>query len=198
MATIYNSAFTSVANNSLLGYKINFLEEICLEIASNDLEGSIAEVGVYKGGSARLLATAFPSKKVFLFDSFEGMIENDSHNGGAHKSGDFSDTSIEAVKDYLKDKPNCEFFKGWFPQTTANISPFEKFCFVHLDGDYYQTTKSGIDFFWDRLVQNGVIVFDDYEWNSCPGVAQAIEEFFVKSIPYKKVINGNMCAIFKI
>lgn len=32
-----------------------------------------AEVGVYKGGSLKQLAICFPERKIFGFDSFEGL-----------------------------------------------------------------------------------------------------------------------------
>ena len=36
-------------------------------------EGAMAEVGVYKGGTAKVIATAAPGKKFYLFDTFNGM-----------------------------------------------------------------------------------------------------------------------------
>ena len=37
------------------------------------IEGDIAEVGVYKGGSAKLICEATNKKPVYLFDTFEGL-----------------------------------------------------------------------------------------------------------------------------
>jgi len=59
-----------------------------------NLPGDVAEVGVYKGGTARLLAKTFErtGKTVHLFDTFSGMPPSDA-NKDLHKEGDFSDTS---------------------------------------------------------------------------------------------------------
>ena len=44
---------------------------------------------------------------------------------------------------------------------------------MHVDVDVYQPTRDSIEYFYPRLVPNGVIVCDDYNW---PGARKAIEE----------------------
>jgi hypothetical protein len=105
------------------------------------------------------------------------MMENDSDLSGGHQKGDFSDNSIEMVQEYLKENTNCRFFKGWFPETASFLTT-EKFALVHVDMDYYQSTVSCIDVFWNRIQLGGVMIFDDYEWVACPGVKRALSEFF--------------------
>lgn len=192
-----SQAFTTdIPSTSLLG-NIDHFASVAKGILDLNLEGDVAECGVYKGGSARLLATIFPNKKIFLFDSFEGMIENDILDKG-HKKGDFKDTSLEQVKSYLSDKPNCAFFPGWIPSSASFLNE-EKFCFVHLDLDLYQSTKASIEIFWPKIVSGGVMVFDDWEWENCPGVTQSITEYFDnQGIQHKKHIDLHTCSIFKI
>ena len=114
-----SSIFKDKENRSLLGGRLKNLAKVSIKIQNKKLNGNIAECGVYRGGSARLLATIFPEKKIFLFDSFQGMIENDSINTAYKpmKKGDFSNTSLDSVKEYLSDKSNCLFFQGWLPQS---------------------------------------------------------------------------------
>lgn len=196
MGQIINNTYVNTDNTSLLGDKIYFLESICQKIVDLGLDGSVAELGVYKGGSARLIATAFPSKPVYLFDSFAGMIEDDSDIDGKHKKNDFNDVTYDMVRQYLSDKPNCLFYKGWFPET-AKFLTTEKFCLVHLDGDYYQSTVAGIEVFWNRMVPGGVIIFDDIDWFACPGVRRAVDEFFTDKVKHVREMGNNSCAIFK-
>ena len=114
-----------------------------------------------------------------------------------HRKGDFKDTSLENVQTYLCDKPNCLFFPGWLPES-AGVLKEEKFCFVHLDLDLYQSTKAAIEIFWPRLVDGGVIVFDDWEWQRCPGVKKSIQEYFDdQGLKHKKQIIDNVCNIYK-
>ena len=196
MMSFINEAFAGIQNNSLLGGKMNNLEAIASYILESNLSGDIAECGVYKGGSARLLSTIFPDKRIFLFDSFQGMLESDTLDKG-HVKGDFKDTSLDSVKTYLSDKPNCSFFPGWLPES-ASFLTVEKFCFIHIDLDLYQSTKAAIEIFWPRLINGGVMVFDDWEWQYCPGVKKSIEEYFNQNIPHIKKINGNVCSVFKL
>jgi O-methyltransferase len=122
------------------------------------------------------------------------MQESDTLTNG-HKKGDFSDTSLEQVKEYLNDKTNCLYYPGWIPES-ANFLTSENFCLIHLDLDLYQSTSAAIKIFWPRLVTGGVMVFDDWEWKNCPGVKRAIEEYFVE-IPHERKTNNNTCAIYK-
>lgn len=84
------------------------------------IEGDIAEVGVYKGGSAKLICEA-TKKPVHLFDTFEGLpdlCENDDPEQ-FHK-GEYS-ASFEDIKSYLKNYPNAYFYKGLFPSTAEHV-----------------------------------------------------------------------------
>ena len=86
------------------------------------LPGDVAEVGVYKGGTARLLAKILEStgKTVHLFDTFSGMPSSDPERD-IHAAGDFSDTSLESVRDYLHNCGNVRFYQGLFPDTAKPL-----------------------------------------------------------------------------
>jgi hypothetical protein len=196
-----NPLVKEILDRSLLGaQKLQNLQDIAAYVLSKNLEGDVAECGVYKGGSAKVIASVFDSKKVFLFDSFSGMREDDVFLEG-HKRGDFSDTNIEDVKRFLSDRPNCLFFQGWLPDSAAFINRQQKFCFVHVDLDLYESTLSAVSIFWPRLVVGGVMVFDDWDWQRCPGVKKAVEEYFDSDssrVPHVKEIRSNVCAILKL
>lgn len=160
---------------SLLKEKLIFIEQISNYILKNNIRGEIVEAGVFKGGCSKLLASKFPDRSVYLFDTFTGMKEDDEF--GEHRIGDFSNTSLSSVKQYLKNYSNCIFRPGWFPNTASGLEHV-KFAMVHADMDLYQSTKSIIEFFWPRITTGGVIVFDDYEFRKCPGVKKAIEEYY--------------------
>ena len=142
------------------------------------LAGDVAEVGVYKGGTARMLAKIFAptGKTVHLFDTFAGMPAVDPARD-LHHAGDFSDVSLEGVSEYLSDCPNVRLYQGFFPATSGPIEG-STFCFVHADVDIYQSVLDCCRFFYPRLVAGGVLIFDDYGRNSCPGAKAAVDEFF--------------------
>ena len=142
------------------------------------LDGAIAELGVYKGGGAKLMSAFKSARALHLFDTFEGMPAVDSVVD-LHNEGDFSDTSLESVQNYLKDYPNCYFHKGFFPETTRDLPEDIEFCMVHLDVDIYESTLSGLTYFYPRLKKGGVIISHDFNAISCPGVRKAFDEFFI-------------------
>jgi hypothetical protein len=144
------------------------------------LPGAVAEVGVFKGGSAKFMMKCLPSKEFWLFDTFEG---NPVADAGGHKVGDFP-AAHDDVAAYLADGcDNHTIVPGIFPESaeiylTSDYSlEDEEFCLVHLDADNYEATLAGLKFFWPKLIQGGKFYIHDYDWHACPGVKQAIEEF---------------------
>lgn len=144
--------------------------------------GEVAQVGVYRGGTARMVAECFLSsrKRVYLFDTFEGLPQaskDDGANGAQNnEEKQFTDTDFSEVKEYFSDLPNVEFRKGFFPDTARGLEN-QEFCFVYLDADLYRSTKDGLDFFYPRMVPGGVIIMDDYGTKGWPGVEKAAREF---------------------
>lgn len=146
--------------------------------ATAPLGGALAELGVFKGGGARLLCAAKHNDPLHLFDTFEGMPETDA-SVDLHRKGDFSDTSEDAVKQYLADYPEVHSHKGWFPDSARRDLPDDiQFRFVHLDVDIYESTLAGLEYFYPRLKKGGVLISHDYNALSCPGVKKAFDAYF--------------------
>jgi len=141
------------------------------------LGGAIAELGVYKGGSAKLMGEFKAGLPFHLFDTFEGM-PSVNRVVDLHHEGDFSDITLENVQSYLESCSQCVFHPGFFPDTTRDLSESTEFCFVHLDVDIYESTLSGLEFFYPRLKKGGVIISHDFNSISCPGVKKAFDEYF--------------------
>jgi hypothetical protein len=160
------------------------------------LPGEVAELGVYRGGSAKLLASVFPDKPVHLFDTFQGMPET-SRTHDQLEPGVFADTSLEAVRAYLADCPHVAFHPGFFPDTASPVEDHH-FCFVHLDADIYSSTLSGIEFFYPRMNSGGVMAFHDYAQPDCRGVREAIDEFFADKPETVVFTPPNQCFVIKL
>lgn len=155
--------------------RLDFIVHYILE--TRNLEGDVAEVGVYKGGTARLI-TQYTGKKIFLFDTFEGMPIVSKVD--LHKKGDFADTSVKHVASILVGN-NHSIYKGTFPGQNAEYVEFRKFSLVHLDVDIYDSIKECLEFFVPRMVKGGVILLDDYLEPNCPGAKLAADEFCAKN-----------------
>lgn len=142
----------------------------------SQIAGEVAEVGVYKGGTAKLLASSLPGKTVHLFDTFAGMPTTNA-NFDKHLAGEFSDTSLAAVQQHLRECGNVRFYQGLFPSTAGPIEG-STFSLVHVDADIYDSVRACCEFFYPRLEIGAVMVFDDYGFPTCPGARKAVDEFF--------------------
>jgi len=171
------------------------IPEIGLDIIRNLVEatacipGDMAELGVFAGGSAKIISQACPSKKLHLFDTFEGLPQDDVWDIG-HKKGEFA-CAISDVQIYL-DGQNVEFHPGFFPDTTQGLN--HSYSFVHLDADLYESTKAGIEYFWPRLEEGGILMLDDYNNPTCPGVKKAVAEFIPGYKPREHKSNASFAA----
>jgi O-methyltransferase len=166
-------------------------------------EGDFAECGVYKGGSAFLIASTLVNspasgKGVHLFDTFRGMpaIANDDPSGV--KEGQFGDTSLTAVKNYLSVFPNVSFHPGVIPETFDAVKE-NRFAFVHVDVDLYQTAKDCCEFFYGRMVPGGIMIFDDYGFvHFRYSAKRAVDEFFAGKPETPITLRTGQCLIIKL
>lgn len=142
------------------------------------IEGAFAEVGVYQGETASLMHEMDPSRKLHLFDTFEGFSKRDLQSekiDDVNRSVDFSDTSEESVMKYINGNSNILSHKGYFPATTQDFT-VERYAFVHLDADLYNPTLAGLRYFYPLLSPGGVIIVHDYN-HTWEGVTKAVDEF---------------------
>lgn len=82
------------------------------------------------------------------------------------------------VKSYLEDCPNIEIRRGMFPEVIGTQFKKEKFCFMHFDGDLYNSCAYSIQLVKPRLSDKGVMLFDDFNSSNCPGIKICMEEYF--------------------
>jgi len=161
--------------------------------ATGKIEGDIAEVGVYRGGSARLMCEVRGSRSLYLFDTFEGLP--DARSGDERfGSGQYA-ASYEKVQAYLSPFRDVHLFKGLFPATAGPIMD-KRFSFVHLDVDLYESTRDSLEFFYPRVSPGGIILIHDYLW--AEGVRKAVQEFcFVRPEPILELA-GVYCGLVKL
>ena len=117
-------------------------------IKNNNIAGLIAEVGVFKGTTARLFHQAFPDKEILLFDTFEGFDERDINHQKEDSKEDLAsktvfNTSLESVQDFVGKSALVKLIPGYFPETTESINPDNQYALVHLDADLYNPQISG-------------------------------------------------------
>jgi hypothetical protein len=150
------------------------------QIVKEELAGDFAELGVYKGNTATLLATYARrlGRTAYLLDTYEGFMAEDLKGIDADaQAGAFNDTSLEAVRTLVGEE-NTRFIKGFFPDTAAHLPAAGHYCLVHIDCDLYAPMASALEYFYPRLVPGGFLIAHDYSslhWN---GAEKAVDEFF--------------------
>jgi len=149
------------------------------------LDGQFLEIGVYKGGTAFLLASLLQdTNKVFIgCDTFNGMPPT-REGTDEHQEGDFADTSYESVCAHLRGLKRVALLQGLFPDCAQDVLSKNNFAFVHVDVDIYDSVLRTCEAVYPRLSKGAVMVFDDYGFPQCAGAKQAVDEFFdSRSLP---------------
>ena len=89
------------------------------QIHQQNIPGDVAELGVFQGDFSCLISTAFPDRKIHLFDTFEGFSEKDiavetSRHLSRAKTGDFSSTDVDSVLRIMPDPSHVIIHKDGF------------------------------------------------------------------------------------
>lgn len=150
------------------------------EIVVAQVPGSLAELGVHQGASARLIHHYCPERRFYLLDTFEGFAAKDLKAEGMpvgfNGEAAFANTSLElARRNIAPVSDTLRFIQGWFPQSATEEMRADRFAFVHLDADLEAPILAGLEFFWPRLSDGGMIVVHDY--NAWPGARTAVDAF---------------------
>lgn len=173
-------------------------------ILSNDIKGAFVECGVWRGGSAMIIAQMLTNRKIknrklYLYDTFEGMsvpTKNDVSFVGriaqteiAKKGYNKNGNSTWCLADLLDVKKNLNqtnyipkniiYIKGKVEDTIPSKMPEEEIALLRLDTDWYESTKHELNFLFPKLVKKGIIIIDDYgHWKGC---RKAVDEYFSKN-----------------
>lgn len=138
-------------------------------------------------GSFRELLENEKSRRLIGFDMFDafpdsGTIDSDKQfieKWNSDFAGEFltRDELYQSLK--LKGINNVELIKGNILKTLPEFLSRNgqlRIALLHIDTDVYEPCKVGLELLFDRIVPNGLIVFDDY--STIEGETLAVDEFF--------------------
>lgn len=193
---VYNSVVFE--GNDFIRY--NMLELLASEIDRKKVSGAVAEIGVYRGDFACIINKVFPTKKLYLYDTFQGFDKKDIKCSLTKKHNDiiedFSSTGIDCVLSKMVHKKLCIIRKGYFPHT-ARPEKNEHFCFVSIDPDLFEPTYNALKFFYPRLSYGGYIMVHDYLSSQYEGSRRAIQQFSrEEKVPFLIIPDHMGSAIF--
>lgn len=148
-----------------------------------NLEGDFIDCGVNTGFCplAVIRHTDFNTlkKTYFLFDTFYGMdpkyssqYEMERHATLGYGKNDFI---YEEVKHRFKDY-NVQIIKGAIPETLT-IPVINKIAYLSIDMNSVVPEVEALNYFWDKIVQGGVIILDDYGYPGCEDQKEAHDKF---------------------
>lgn len=169
-------------------------------VVANRIPGDFAECGVWRGGSAMMMALAASrlgdqDRRIWLYDTFAGMTAPTGRDIQA-MSG-LPAGAVLAANERTGDNP----FWGIAPREVveANLRgtgyPVDRFTLVEgdvlatlpaqapdklailrLDTDWYESTRHELETLYPRLVRGGVLIVDDYGY--WEGARAAVDEYF--------------------
>lgn len=162
--------------------------------------GNVVEVGVYRGGTLRILAEAVrsvcPDYLVYGIDTFSGHPYSDGHE--VHPVGKYADTNpadvhlmldqhgllskwVRLVEGRVED-----IFEGLLRGVVAPWGSHELYpppvlkgvTFAHVDCDLHDAVLYCLENLRRAMGVHGVIFIDDYGHKHCPGATEAVKRVF--------------------
>lgn len=154
----------------------------------------IADIGAFRGGGGYFMAACaealgFERVELHCFDTFAGHQKEDVRpeleptQEAGRQVGRYTDVSPGDVRQHLAKFPAAVVHVGRIQDTAAEVESM-KFDFAHIDVNLYEPTSFALSFLHDRLVDDGIVVVDDYGNVTNQGVQQAVDEFVDKQYEY--------------
>ena len=116
------------------------------------VEGAVAEIGVWQGGSgwnmAKVMDQLGDRRPLHLFDFFDEHV----------RSNPEAIMCLDEIRARFAFYDPAQFYRGFANELMTAISD-QTFCFVHIDLGYMHDV---LEFFWDRLAPGGIMAFDNY------------------------------------
>lgn len=165
--------------------RLNYLVKKCRETLRR-IPGNVLEVGVYKGGTfvhlAELVKEICPQFRAIGIDTFSGHPYSDGHE--VHAQGKYGDVNLQTLKATVRKM-------GLAPWTTFHIGEVENIfhnlkinnvSFAHIDCDLYIPIKFCALNVPIVMNHSGIMYFDDYGHEHCPGATKAVDEVWDKGV----------------
>lgn len=138
--------------------------EICAPDTTLDGLKAVKEVEDALGKNSFISGEMSPLKGIY--DRFGGP-------GSLEENKQLLEHSIK----YPADK--IQYHIGWFQDTVPDTaSKIDRIAILRLDGDWYASTKVCLDYLYDKVVDGGFIIVDDY--GCYEGCKKAVDEFLEK------------------
>ena len=193
----YTKTYRKYADFSMIGH-VSYVKNLIVAEKVKDIPGAIVECGVWKGGMIAGISELLGNDRdSFLFDSFEGLPKVTSQDGERAHLWQQQETDqpyfdnctadIEYARKAMKlsKVKKVHIVKGWFSDTLPHFDANIPIALLRMDGDWYDSTMQILDNLFDKVVEGGVIIIDDYAaWEGC---SKAVHDFLSKRSRSEKI-----------
>ncbi len=177
--------------------RLSSMADALIAIDIEEISGDVVECGVWRGGNIMLARIISPSRKCWLYDTFDGMTIPDDildvkrsgekaidrFNLKKSNGSKWDAVSVDQVHKHFEDvglgSKELNFVVGPVEETLLKCVP-EKIAILRLDVDWYLSTKICLEILYPKLSAGGFLIVDDYgHWMGCK---KAVDDYFDKSV----------------
>jgi len=140
---------------------------------ASKLDGDFVECGVGKGILSKTIVTYLNFEKInktfYLIDTYEGIPLKQGKNqteremmqflNTIHFQGNYYDEVCKNFSNYS----NVKIIKGIIPESFKDIS-INKVSYLSIDMNNAFAEIEAIKFFWNKIINHGIILLDDYAY----------------------------------
>jgi hypothetical protein len=117
--------------------------------------------------------------KCYMYDAWEAMKADDLLENEKSKSGMYGYLELETTEKNLKDFSGSTIFnKGYIPDIFSMSDNPDKIIWLHVDLNAAAPTRESLEFFYDKILSGGVILFDDYGSHDHLETKRVVDSFF--------------------
>lgn len=141
--------------------KNNWNDNLKYSLQNISVDGLVLEFGVSVGKSIKIIAETMRPKRVYGFDSFIGLPEPWDRGRDVYDTGHFAmdqkpnvPANVVLVEGFFEDS-----LEPWLNDNAGQVA------FLHIDCDLYSASKYVLTTLNDLIVEDTIIVFDEYcDW----------------------------------
>lgn len=176
-----------------------YIQNLKLIQTFSDVKGCVVECGVWRGGMSAGIAELLNKKKIFLFDSFEGLPDAEDIDGKAAlqwqldtESAHYFD-NCQASMEYATEcmhltGSDFTIKKGWFKDSLVDFDFEEPIAILRLDADWYDSTITCLEKLYSKVSPGGLIIIDDYNvWDGC---SRAVHDYLSRTKSSNRIYNS--------
>lgn len=142
-------------------------------------DGSIVEVGAFRGGTSLHLSNCRPHRRIFVCDTFEGFVRlalDARFDAGVERTSWCNPDAAKVGALFAERGRHAVVLKGAFPESDRN-GEVSDVSFAHIDVDIYESCHSSLNYLARRATSSALFIVNDFLRHRTAGVRHAVEDF---------------------